>query len=271
MTIDALTAGLHSPMIVWDAKKRHIVENMSETECFTIAKRCTCNLRDRSPEIRRYMDGLVQNRNKFAKLLFTQELVKFSLLSEDEVSQYERMARIAQAQKKYQTEIITFFQNEAGYRVSCLAYIAGDELLQQIVPLLENLEILSAQQALFDEAVLLDEMLGVLIKRASKYPDYNAVEQKAVYESVLINHTDTIRASLEQCSPLPGIDKLISEQLDEDYAQLPQLDDRTHSALVSFALIRDCFINLNQGIVESLADITAPIINDCADFRLQII
>ena len=267
MDIDALTAGLHSPTIAWNAKKRHIVERMTETECFSIAKRTTINLRDRSPEIRQYIKNASHSRQKFAKLLFTQELVNANQLSESEVIQYKRMARIAEAQKKHQKNTVDFLQNESGYRVCCLAYIAGENSLQPTSALLQQMESLAAQQDTLDQALMLSDLLGVMIKRASKYPEYNAEDQKKKYETVLVEYTANIRTALEQCT-LHGADQSVCEYIEDQQAKQPQLNDSIHIAMRSFALIRECLELVNLGIIQNLTENTAPIIDQYPELSL---
>lgn len=267
MDIDVLTAGLHSPAIALSTGKRQIVERMTDNECFSIAKRTTYNLRDRSPEIRRYLESAAQSKLKFAKLLFTQELVKADLLSEPEVTQYHRMARVADAQKKHQKNTLVFFQNEAGYRVCCLASLAGENSYHPASPLLEQMESLAAQQDTLNKSILLSDLLGIMIKRASKYPEYNAEVQKKKYENVLVDYTAIVRNTLEDCC-LHKTDQSVSEYLDKQYAKQPQLSDSTQEAMLSFALIRDCFEQINQEIIQQLALIAAPIIDEYPELRM---
>lgn len=257
-------------MIAWNTSKRHIVERMTDNECFAIAKRTTNSLRDRSPEIRRYMEGATQNNLKFAKLLFTQELVKSDQLSEKEVLQYKRMARVADAQKKHHKTTLEFFQNEAGYRVCCLAYIAGENSFGETSSLLQEMESLAAQQDTFNKAILLSDLLGIMIKRASKYPEYNAEMEKQKYVAVLVDYTAQIRTTLEGCS-LHRTDHSVSEYLQNLHAKQPQLGDNTHAAMLSMALIKDCFELINNEIVQKLTTVTAPVIADYPELRLQVV
>lgn len=270
MDIDALTAGLHSPMIAWNTNKCQIVERMTENECFAIAKRTTHSLRDRSPEIRRYMESASRNRQKFAKLLFTQEIAKSDLLSEKDVIQFKRMARVVDAQKKHQKSTVEFFQNEAGYRACCLAYMAGENSFQDSNPLLHEMESLATQQETFNKAILLSDLLGVMIKRASKYPDYDAEAQKKKYVEVLVDYTAKVRTTLEGCS-LHRTDQCVSEYLENLHAKQPQIADNTHAAMLSFALIKDCFELINNEIVQKLTVITAPMIGEYPELRLQAV
>lgn len=255
-------------MIAWNTQKRHIISQMTETECASIARRTTFNLRNRSPEVRRYLDNAATHRQKFAKLLFTQELYKSDQLTELGVDQYKRMARIADAQKKHQKDTVDFFQNESGYRVCCLASIADGELDEDTDNLLRDMEILSAQQGVFDQAVLLDDLLAILIKRASKYPDYDAQAQKKKYETVLVDNTAKIRNTLESCT-WHASDESVATYLENLHAMQPQLNDSTHAAMLSFSLNRDCFKKLNQDIFEKLAELTMPLVRDNPDFMLQ--
>lgn len=268
MELDALTAGLHSPLVAWNTSKRHIVERMTEFECRAIAKRTTSNLRDRSPEIRRFIQNRSNTRLKFAKLLFTQELVKANQLTEEEVTQYKRMARIADAQVKHHDNIVVFFQNESGYRVCCLSYIANDFCLESSLQLLKDMESLSGLQTTLDQAILLDDLLGILIKRASKYPEFDAAGQKAKYEAVLVSYTAEIRRVLENCS-WSDTDPKIADYLNKQHAQQPHLTDSTYAAMLAFALARECYELLSQYIFEQIAIEVAPVISRHPEFMLQ--
>jgi len=255
-------------MIAWNTQKRHIISQMTEAECISIARRTTYNLRNRSPEVRRYIENAATHRQKFAKLLFTQELFKSDQLSESGVDQYKRMARIADAQKKHHKDTVAFYQNESGYRVCSLAFIANGESVESTEKILCDMEALAAQQNTFDQAVLLDDLLGILIKRASKYPEYDAQAQKRKYEAVLVDYTAIIRTTLEGCT-WHDSDLSVASYLEDLHAMQPQLSDSTHAAMLSFSLTRDCFKKLNQDIFEKLADLTTPLIRDNPEFMLQ--
>ncbi len=263
-----MTSGLYCLTIAWNGQKRHIVEQMTESECVAIARRSTYNLRARSPEIRRCIDNKSNTRRKYANLLFNQELVKFDILSESEVTMHNRMARVAEAQLKHQKEIAEYFRNEAGYRICCIAKIAGDNSLDACNDLLHDMEVLSTQQDMLNQASLLDDLLSVLVKKATKYPEYNAKDQSKKYESVLVDFTACIRFALESCNR-PNSDTSVADYLNSLHAEQPTLNDTVHSAMLSFAMTRTCFETLNLEILQQLADITNTTLMEYPELLLQ--
>jgi hypothetical protein len=269
MELNVLTAGLHSPMVAWNTKKRHIASQMTEAERVAIAKRATYNLRDRSPEIRRYLENISQIRLRFAKLLFTQELVSADLLCETEVTKYKRMARIADAQNKHHEDTAKFFQNETGFRVCCLGYIAGEDTLEQVEALLCDMETLAAQQEMLSKATLLSDLLSILIKRSSKYPDFDATTQGKKYEDVLVDYTRTLRQALEASSQTISGQSVAEYLQNQAEGQHLQTTDSRHKAMMSFSLTRACFEKLNQQIAEELAQIVEPTLRDRPELMLQ--
>lgn len=268
MELNALTAGLHSPMVAWNTKKRHIAAQMTEVERLAIAKRSTYNLRDRSPEIRRYLENISQIRLRFAKLLFTQELVNAELLCETEVAKYKRMARIADAQHKHHEDTAHFFQNEAGFRVCCLCYLSAGDSLEKAEALLCDMETLAAQQEVVSKACLLNDLLNILIKRASKYPEFDVQTHGKKYEEVLVGYTHTIRRALESNSQLISGQSIAEYLENQAKGQILQTDSR-HKAMATFSLSRSCFEKLNQQISEELAEIIEPTLDERPELLLQ--
>jgi len=268
VNLDSLTAGIYSRTIAWNTQKRHIVNQMTESECIAIARRTTSNLRGRSPDVRRYIDNSVSARRKYAKLLFTQELVKSDLLSEAELAMHNRMARLAKAQLNHYDEIAEFFRNESGYRVCCLTRLAGDMFLEQSMELLPDMDVLSTQQDSLNQALLLDDLLSILIKQANKYPEYNSQEQSKKYEMVLVDLTTCIRAALENCKR-PNSNESVAEYLNTLHAEQPTLNDSTHAALLSFALTKKCFETLNLELLQQFAKITKTSLQEHPELMLQ--
>jgi len=266
--LDSLTAGIYSQTIAWNTQKRHIVNQMTESECIAIARRTTSNLRGRSPDIRRFIDNAATTRRKYAKLLFTQELVKSDLLSESELTMHHRMARLAKAQLKHHDEIGEFFRNESGYRICCLTKLAGDKFLDQSMELLPDMDVLSTQQDSLNQALLLDDLLSILIKQASKYPEFNTQAQSKKYETVLVDLTTCIRAALESCKR-SNSDVSVAEYLNTLHAEQPTLNDSTHAAMLSFALTKKCFETLNLELLHQFAEISKTSLQERPEFMLQ--
>ncbi len=268
MELNALTAGLHSPVVAWNTKKRHIAAQMTETELLAIAKRSTYNLRVRSPEIRRYLENISQIRIRFAKLLYTQELVNADLLCDTEVTKYKRMARIADAQNKHHEDTAQFFQNEAGFRICCLSYICAADSLEKAETLLCDMETLAAQQEMVSKAYLLNDLLNILIKRASIHPEFDPITHGKKYEDVLVGYTRIIRQALENNSQLIS-GQTVAEYLENQAeGQILQTDSR-HQAMAAFSLTQSCFEKLNQQISEELAEIIEPRLNERPELLLQ--
>jgi len=266
--LDSLTAGIYSRTIAWNTQKRHIVNQMTESECISIARRTTSNLRGRSPDIRRYIDNAVSTRRKYAKLLFAQELVKSDLLSEAELTMHDRMARLAKAQRKHQNETAEFFRNESGYRVCCLTALAGEMFVEHSTELLQDMDVLSSQQDSLSQALLLDDLLSILIKQATKYPEYNSTEQCKKYEIVLVDLTTRIRTALENCKR-PNSDESIAEYLHTLQAEQPTLNDSAHAAMLSFSLTKKCFEMLNLELLHQFAEVTKTSFHEHPELMLQ--
>lgn len=266
--LESLTAGIYSPTIAWNTKKRHIVDQMTESECITIARRTTSNLRGRSPDIRRYIDNAASVRRKYAKLLFTQELVKSDLLSEAELTMHGRMARLAKAQLNHQEEIVEFFRNESGYRICCLTALAGEMFIEQSTELLHDMDVLSTQQNSLGQALLLDDLLSILVKQATKYPEFNSTGQRKKYEIVLVDLTTRIRKALENCKR-PNSDESVAKYLNTLHAEQPTLNDSTHAAMLSFSLTKKCFETLNLELLNQFAEVTKACLYERPEFMLQ--
>lgn len=266
--LESLTAGIYSPTIAWNTKKRHIVDQMTESECISIARRTTSNLRGRSPDIRRYIDNAAGVRRKYAKLLFTQELVKSDLLNEAELTMHGRMARLAKAQLKHQEDTVEFFRNESGYRICCLTALAGEMFIEQSAELLHDMDVLSTQQDSLGQALLLDDLLSILIKQATKYPEYNSTRQCEKYETVLVDLTKRIRTALENCIR-PNSDESVANYLNTLHAEQPTLNDSTHAAMLSFSLTKKCFETLNLELLNQFAEVTKTCLRERPEFMLQ--
>ena len=181
---------------------------------------------------------------------------------------HNRMARLASAQIKHQDEISVFFRNEAGYRICCITKIASEDLSEQAKAMLKDMEILSTQQESLNHASLIDDLMGTLIKQASKYPEYNAKVQCKKYESVLVDHTSRIRTALENADR-PNSDTSVAEHLETLHALQPSLNDSAHSAMLSFALTKTCFEMLNQELMQAFFEISRPVLHENPDLLLQ--
>lgn len=238
------------------------------TERLAIAKRTTHNIRARSPEIRSCIEAMPAARERMAKLLFTQELVKAELLPDSDVVAYERMARIADAQTRHHREIMAFFQTEIGYRICCIGYLADADSIDDIRTLLTNIDYLFGVQDIVDNAILLELLLGIQIKRASKYQDYNAAEHKQKCEKALIGYTKNIRAALIKCQRI-NQRETIESHLESLLAKHPPMSDSTHSAMLLFSSVKTCFELLNDEFFKAIANITEPVFRSNHELLIQ--
>lgn len=263
-----MTAGLYSPSIVWNTEKRNIVARMTNAECGAIAKRSTYNLRDRSPEIRRYLEQCGSIRLKYAKLLFTQQLVNANLLGDDEVAQYKRMSRVAQAQLKHHGKTAQFYQNEAGYRICCLIKIADHGETETLQTVLGDLDHLNKQQKNLDQATLLEDLMRIILKRGSKYSAFNVAAQMVKYEKALTQYTQVLKTSLEQCTRVSS-NESVADNLEHQKALHPTLSDSTQVAMSEFGWTKACFEMINREHSTHLAEVTTEYIETNPTYKLQ--